>query len=96
MGGWVGWVEEKEAVGMLYCELGVGWMGGWVGGWVTLRITEVLERIGFWGRGWSGSFRVGGWVGGWVGWVGGWTDLQDLKGFGADFGVEDGAVQDSS
>ncbi len=23
-GRWVGWVEEKEAVGMRYCELGVG------------------------------------------------------------------------
>ena len=29
-GGWVGWVEEKEAVGMSYCRWGVG-VGGWVG-----------------------------------------------------------------
>ena len=39
--GWVGWVEEDEAVGMSCCELGVGWVGGfvrvggWVGGWVS-------------------------------------------------------------
>ena len=29
VGGWVGWEEEKTAVGMSYCKLGVG---GWVGG----------------------------------------------------------------
>ena len=28
VGEWVGWVEEKEAVRMSYCELGVGWVGG--------------------------------------------------------------------
>ena len=28
-------VEEKEAVGMSYCELGVGWVGGWVSGWMS-------------------------------------------------------------
>ena len=28
-----GKMEENEAVGMSYCELGV-WVGGWVGGWV--------------------------------------------------------------
>ena len=34
MGGWVGWMEENEAVGMSYCELGLGkWVDG-VGGWV--------------------------------------------------------------
>ena len=31
VGGWVGWVEENEAVRMSYCELGI-WVGGWVGG----------------------------------------------------------------
>ena len=34
MGGWVGWVEEKEAVGMRYRRVGI-WVegvGGWVGG----------------------------------------------------------------
>ena len=38
MGEWMGWVEEKEAVGTSYCKLGVGngWVGGWVGGWFTL------------------------------------------------------------
>ena len=25
----MGWVEEKEAVRMSYCELGVGWVDGW-------------------------------------------------------------------
>ena len=30
VGGWVGWVEEDEAVRMSYCEVGVGrWVGGW-------------------------------------------------------------------
>ena len=28
VGGWVGWVEEEEAVRMSYCELGVGGLGG--------------------------------------------------------------------
>ena len=32
-----GKVEENEAVGMSYSELGLGrWVGGWVGGWVLL------------------------------------------------------------
>ena len=27
VGGWMGgWVEEKEAIGMSYCELGVRWI----------------------------------------------------------------------
>ena len=30
VGGWVGWIEENEAVGMSYCKLGVRWVGGWV------------------------------------------------------------------
>ena len=48
---WARKVEENEAVGMGYCELGVG-VGGWVG-WVG------------WVGGWVG--RWVGWVGGWVG-----------------------------
>ena len=27
VGGWVGWMEEKKAVGMSYCELWVGEVG---------------------------------------------------------------------
>ena len=50
-GGWVGWEEEKEAVGMSYCGFG---MGGWVGGWGG--------RGG--GSGWNEVLWVwGGWVG---------------------------------
>ena len=30
MGGWVGEVEEIEAVGMSYCKGGFVWVGGWV------------------------------------------------------------------
>ena len=40
-------VEEKTAVGMSYCELGIGWVGGWV---------EIHSR-----RGWVGGW-VGGWM----------------------------------
>ena len=29
VGGWVGWVEEGQAVGMLWVMV---WVGGWVGG----------------------------------------------------------------
>ena len=29
VGGWMGWIEENEAVRMSCCELGVGWAGGW-------------------------------------------------------------------
>ena len=33
MGEWlVEKMEKNEAVGMSYCELGVGWVGGWVSG----------------------------------------------------------------
>ena len=32
VGGWVGWVEENEAVRMRCWTWGV-WVGGWVGGW---------------------------------------------------------------
>ena len=33
VGGWFGWIEEKEAVRTCYCRLGEsGWVGGWVGG----------------------------------------------------------------
>ena len=45
VGGWVvGWedrkVEEKQAVGMKCCGLGMGrWVGGWVGGLPTCSIT---------------------------------------------------------
>ena len=48
VGGWVGWVEEEQAVRLRCWELGVGrWVGkeeedftstsvgGWVGGWVS-------------------------------------------------------------
>ena len=53
MGGWVGWVEENEAVGMSYCELGVRWvggkqgvgMGGWVGGlYLSSRCVKTAEE----------------------------------------------------
>ena len=40
VGGWVGWVEDEQAVGMSYCGLG---LGGWVGGWV--------DGMGRWGGG---------------------------------------------
>ena len=36
MGGWVGWIEENEAIRMGYCKEGFGWVGGWVDGWVVL------------------------------------------------------------
>ena len=48
VGGWVGWVEEKEAVRMSCWTLEMGgWVGrwvnhssgGWVGGWVGGRLT---------------------------------------------------------
>ena len=39
MGGWVGGVEENEAVGMRCCMLGLG-VGGWVGGWVSLTFSS--------------------------------------------------------
>ena len=43
MGGWVGgWIEEKEAVRMGYCEL--GGVGGWVGGWVDGRTEETVSE----------------------------------------------------
>ena len=33
VGGWVGWVEEEQVVGMRCCGLlRGGWVGGWVGG----------------------------------------------------------------
>ena len=74
VGGWVGWVEENEAVGMSYCKGGlggvdwVGGLGGWVGGWVGRWVgglpvgclqTWLLRRA-------LGRPVGGGWVGGWV------------------------------
>ena len=42
-------IQENEAVGMGYCELGVWWVG-WVGGWVGGR-TYVDRRT----KGWYSS-----------------------------------------
>ena len=69
MGGWVGWVEGKEAVGMSYCEREVGWVGGWVGRTdLASRTSDKASRaMGSMGRGRPRRLRVGGWVGGWVG-----------------------------
>ena len=53
--GWVGWVEEEKAVGMSYCELGLGgWVEEkgvleWVGGWVergTFILFGSLQALG--------------------------------------------------
>ena len=60
LGGWVGWMEENEAVRMSYCELGVGWVGG--GGRCLVPYGRALP-CGLW---WPGG-EVGGWVGEWVG-----------------------------
>ena len=35
VGGWVGWIDEDEAVRMSCWTL---WVGGWVGGWVCGRL----------------------------------------------------------
>ena len=76
MGGWVGWIEQKEAVGMSYRELGVGgWVGEWVGGWFTLAAncsstarylvtTAVAASTSSLASCLFG--REGGWVGGWL------------------------------
>ena len=37
VGGWVGWEEEEEAVGMRSAGL-YGWVNGWVGGWVDVLV----------------------------------------------------------
>ena len=44
VGGWVEWVEEKEAVEMSYWTVGVRWVGEGVGGWVG-RGGDVPEPI---------------------------------------------------
>ena len=84
MGGWVGWIEEDEAVLMSYCELEVG---GWVdkaveGGWEASLVHEAEEGES------AGQLErcvLSRWVGGGggeglnellsvgVGWVGGWV-----------------------
>ena len=77
VGGWVGYgkVEEEEAVGMRYWELGV------LGGWKRERERDILcpeasklaeffpikerREVGGWVGGWVGERYMGGWVGGW-------------------------------
>ena len=99
VGGWVeeiwvgGWVvekiEENEAVGMSYCELGVWWVGGWVsrhiwiggwvGGWVGRLTSEIIdfeERGGWDVEGEEFWVVVGGALDLWEevgGWMGGWV-----------------------
>ena len=71
VGGWVGWVQEEEAVRMGYWNK---WVGGWVGdlpvGSSTGRSSDSSQRerkksagLAYWGQ-WKP--RVGGWVGGWL------------------------------
>ena len=63
MGGWVGWVEENEAVLTRCWAL---WVGGWVG-YLAFGGVDVDIDVG--GRKLEGEVDegVGGWVGGWVG-----------------------------
>ena len=67
MGGWVGWIEENEAVGMSYCEL---WVGGWVGGWVGKESIEKALEVCLTMHRRSGGIL---WRVAWNGWVGGWA-----------------------
>ena len=64
VGGCVGYgkVEEKEAVRMSYCGLGLGgWVGGWVGEWVTYLVEHVGREGGE--AGMHAVLHLG-WVGG--------------------------------
>ena len=67
VGGWVGWVEEREAVGMRCWRT---WAGGRVGGWEEEESGwegRKEEEVGGWKRKRCWETWVGGWVGGWVG-----------------------------
>ena len=87
VGGWVGWVEEEQAVRMRYCML---WVGGWVGGWEGRRtrshflipssLKEAAGRTGskpitFMSKAWPLCWEreVGGWVE--EGEKGGWNEV---------------------
>ncbi len=85
VGGWVGWVEEIEAVRLRCCDGGEGWVSGWGGGdgdaaYLERRAKDTgsLARVLFWlwcvvcvsvGRKEEGK---DGWMHVGCGWVGGW------------------------
>ena len=69
VGGWVGWIEENEAVRMSYWTLGVGWVGGWEETYCLLGEPQEF----FCGDEYRAHTRIAASVTVPVGWVGGWV-----------------------